>query len=164
MFSFVIDGLSAQGRLFRNLAKNPKFWIILGVDVLLVMLAHLLAYVLRFESNMSSDHLLRFFGLLPLLVLIKIPLFYLSGLYRGMWRYTSLDDVIRIFLVSVASTLILVVILLFGNRFVGFSRTVFILDALFTFGLIASHRMAIRYVYQNFSGARGFVSGEETVE
>ena len=164
MFSLVIDSLSAQGRLFRNLAKNRKFWIILGLDVLLVMLAHLLAYVLRFESNLNSDQLLRFFGLLPMLVLVKIPLFYLSGLYRGMWRYTSLDDVIRIFFVSVASTLILVGILLFANRFVGFSRTVFILDALFTFGLIASHRMAIRYVYQKFSGARGLVSGEEEVE
>lgn len=164
MFSHVIDSLSVQGRLFRNLAKNPKFWIILGLDVLLVILAHFLAYVLRFESNLNGDHLLRFFGLLPLLVLVKIPLFYLSGLYRGMWRYTSLDDVIRIFLVSVASTLILVGILLFGNRFAGFSRTVFILDALFTFGLIASHRMAIRYMYQKFNGARGFVSGGEKVE
>ena len=164
MFSYIVDSLATQGRLFRTLVKNPKFWFILGVDVLLVVLAHYLAYVLRFESHLKPDQLLRFAGLLPLILLIKIPLFYLSGLYRGMWRYTSLDDVIRIFFVSMASSLILVGLLLFGNRFTGFSRTVFILDALFTFGLIASHRMAIRYVYQRFQGARGLVVGEQKVE
>ena len=153
MLSYIIDSLATQGRLFRTLVRNPKFWFILGVDVLLVVLAHYLAYVLRFESHLKTDQLLRFAGLLPLILLVKIPLFYLCGLYRGMWRYTSLDDVIRIFFVAVASSLLIVALLLFGNRFTGFSRTVFILDALFTFGLIASHRMAIRYVYQRFQGA-----------
>ena len=64
-----------------------------------LLLLAALAYVLRFESHLKPDQLLRFAGLLPLILLVKIPLFYLCGLYRGMWRYTSLDDVIRIFFV-----------------------------------------------------------------
>ena len=84
MFPYIVDSLATQGRLFRTLVKNPKFWFILGVDVLLVVLAHYLAYVLRFESHLKPDQLLRFAGLLPLILLVKIRLFYLFGLYRGM--------------------------------------------------------------------------------
>ena len=57
-----------QCRLFGNLAKNPKFWLILGVDTLLVVLAHYLAYAIRFESVLSAVTLGQFFELLPLLV------------------------------------------------------------------------------------------------
>ena len=67
MFSTIFDSLSSQGRLFRTLAMNPKFWCILGLDILLVVLAHYLAYVLRFESHLKPDQLLRFAGLLPLM-------------------------------------------------------------------------------------------------
>lgn len=79
MFSTIFDSLSSQGRLFRTLARNPKFWCILGLDILLVVLAHYLAYVLRFESHLKPDQLLRFAGLLPLILLVKIPLFYLCA-------------------------------------------------------------------------------------
>ncbi len=164
MLSFLVDRLSAQGRLLRNLTKNPKFWIILGLDIFLLVLAHYLAYAIRFESMLRESQLHQFFTLLPLLLIIKVTLFYIAGLYRGMWRYTSLHDVINIFLVSLIASFTIVSLLLFGNRFAGFSRSVFILDFCFSFGFIALHRIGIRYLYQKIDGFRHLMPWEDSPE
>ena len=160
----VFDSIFTQGRLLGNLAKNPKFWLTLCVDILLVVGAHYLAYAIRFESSLHGLTLRQFFELLPLLLSVKIALFYLFGLYRGMWRYTNLRDIVTILTASLIASLAIVSLLLFGNRFIGFSRSVFLLDFFFTFGFISLHRVMIRYLYQKMSGIRSFVPGTEQVE
>ena len=160
----VFDNIYAQGRLLGNLAKNPKFWLILSVDILLVVGAHFLAYAIRFESSLHGARLRQFLEMLPLLLSVKIPLFYIFALYRGMWRYTNLHDIVTILTASFIASCTIVSLLLFGNRFVGFSRSVFLLDFFFTFGFIALHRVMIRYLYQKMSGIRSFVPGAEQVE
>ena len=159
-----LDKISSQVRLLGNLVKNPKFWLILGGDILSIVLAHLLAYMIRFESHLQQPQLGQFLGILPLLLAVKIPFFYTGGLYRGMWRYTSLQDIINIFLVALLSSLTIVSLLLFGNRFAGLSRSVFLLDFFFTFGFISLYRISIRYLYQKSEGMRSLVPGEEPVE
>ena len=158
------DSIFTQCRLLGNLAKNPKFWLILGVDIILIVLAHYLAYAIRFESSLHGVTLRQFFELLPLLVGAKIPLFYIFGLYRGMWRYTNLHDIVTILTASLIASLTIVSLLLFGNRFIGFSRSVFLLDFFFTFGFISLHRVLIRYLYQKMSGIRSLVPGTEQIE
>ena len=160
----VFDSIFTQCRLLGNLAKKPKFWLILCVDILLVVVAHYLAYAIRFESTLHGSTLGQFFELLPLLLSVKIPLFYLFGLYRGMWRYTNLHDIVTILTASLIASLAIVSLLLFGNRFIGFSRSVFLLDFFFTFGFISLHRVMIRYLYQKMSGIRSLVPGTEQVE
>lgn len=151
MISIVIDKISTQSRLFRSLVRNPKFWLVLFADAFFIVLAHYLAYAIRFETNLQSSIFGQFVGFVPLILIIKIPSFYIFGLYRGMWRYTSLNDIINILVVTLFSSSLLVSLLLFGNRFSGLSRSVFILDFFFTFILIAGHRMAIRYLYQKYN-------------
>ncbi len=144
--------------MLSNLFRNPKFWIIVCVDILLLLLAHYLAYAVRFELVIPEFYRQQCINLLPLLLLVKIPCFYLFGLYRGMWRYTGLHDVINILNASLFSSFLLITLLVFGNRFIGFSRSIFILDCLFTFFFVTMHRILIRYVYQKFSSSHGFVS------
>lgn len=149
------DKLHIHLHLFKNLIKNPKFWIVLCVDAALLALSHLLANAIRFELTLSNQLLRQSLSLLPLLLLVKIPSFYIFGLYRGMWRYTSLNDIINILIVSLFSSSMLISMLLIGNRFAGFSRSVFILDCLFTFCFITWHRVAIRYFYQRYGNGDG---------
>ena len=165
MFLTIVDKIRIQLKLIKNLARNPKFWIILCIDAVLVMLALFLAYAIliyaiRFELNLNSLILLQFTALLPLVLLVKIPSFYIFGLYRGMWRYTSLNDIVNILVVSLFSSSVIISLLLLGNRFDGFSRSVFILDCFFTFVLIAGHRALIRWFYQKFGGDHGFLPFE----
>ena len=74
--------------------------------------------------------------------------FLVMGVYRGIWRYTSVDDLVvfakAVIVGSVASTLAV----LFAFRFESVSRTVFVLDAMLMFMLLASSRMAFRLFRQ----------------
>jgi len=158
------DKIFMQGRLFRNLVKNPKFWFVLCFDTVLIVLSLYLAYAVRFELHLTDQILRQFTNLLPFVFCIKIPSFYIFGLYRGMWRYTSLNDIINILVVTLFSSTVIISLLLLGNRFAGLSRSVFILDCFFTFVLITGHRVAIRYLYQRVNNGHNFILTEARTE
>jgi FlaA1/EpsC-like NDP-sugar epimerase len=139
--------LHEQQRLFYSLALKKNFWLVLGVDILLIIACHLLAYLVRFEGNVDKETF-RIVSLVPILLLVKIPIFYAFGLYRGMWRYTSLSDLFNITKAVVLSSGLIIMAVLYFNRFNGFSRSIFFLDGIFTFLAICGHRGTIRYILQ----------------
>ncbi len=123
-----------------------NFWILLALDCLLLFAAHLLAYYIRFEGDISPQ-LQNIRAVLPWLLSFKIVVFYFSGLYRGMWRYTSLVDLIKVLNVTLVTTLGAMGCVLLINRFIGFSRAVFVLDGLLTFIFIAGVRVSLRLFF-----------------
>ncbi len=160
MLTLLRQQLTSQVTLFKSLARNPRFWLIILTDILLLILAHYLAYVIRFPDTIQGRELVPFSSLMVLLVCVKIPVFYVVGLYRGMWRYTSYSDVINILKGTISAAAIVIMILLYVNRFQGYSRSVFILDTLLTFVLITGHRVAIRYFYNSIHSSRKLSSGK----
>ncbi len=132
--------------------KNPRFWAVLAVDAMLVAAAHLLAYLLRFEGHLSPVEWGLIRRILPLLLTLKIATFFSFGLYRGMWRYTGLADLVNICKAVAVSWLVTVGLLLIWFRFEGLSRSVFLMDGFFTLVFIAAHRLAIRMLYQWLGG------------
>ena len=140
--------LFEQPGILWNLLRKVNFWIVLAVDIILVISAHMLAYLVRFDWDISGESR-RIASLLPLLTAIKIVVFYAFGLYRGMWRYTSIADLKNIAKAVMLSSGLVMVAVLYTNRFDGFSRSVFFMDAVFTFLLICLHRGTIRYLFQN---------------
>jgi len=157
MSSFFSYQLNNQLIILRGLVKNPKFWIILCLDIVFIILAHIFAYMIRFEQFYDGKNLTQILATIPLLLIVKIPIFYSVGLYRGMWRYTSLRDLVNILSGTFLSTVIITTAILYGNRFAGISRSVFILDALLTFLFISGHRVMIRFYHQNSKGPRGLI-------
>ncbi|MEW6427157.1 MAG: nucleoside-diphosphate sugar epimerase/dehydratase [Thermodesulfobacteriota bacterium] len=128
--------------------KNINFWIVLGVDVLLLAAAHLLAYIIRFDNQLSPLEWGYIRTVLPGLILLKVLIFFIFGLYRGMWRYTGIVDLFHIVKACVVAFLAATALLLIAFRFEGLSRSVFILDTLLTFLLISGHRIILRLFYQ----------------
>ncbi|MEW5772190.1 MAG: nucleoside-diphosphate sugar epimerase/dehydratase [Thermodesulfobacteriota bacterium] len=117
------------------------------MDLGLILAAHALAYLLRFEGGIPSEHLSRMTGLLPLLAGVKLACFFSFRLYRGMWRYTSLPDLMNVLKAVTAASLMVVGYLVVVHRFAGYSRSVFLLDWVFTMALVAGLRVGIRMVY-----------------
>ncbi len=135
----------------KHLIRNKNFWIILGSDVALVCAAYALAYLIRFEGNIPPEPQEMFVKTLPWIVPMKILVFAWLGLYRGMWRYTSITDVINIVTAVVLSTGTIALILVLIQRFEGFSRSVLILDGLITLLLVGGIRLLIRVYIQRAS-------------
>jgi len=116
-------------------------------DVFLFAAALLLSYLFRFEFDLEPvyEQQLRFL-LIPL-ILLKVFIFFIFGLYRGMWRYTSIRDFWRLLQASAVSSLLIMALILISYRFQGYSRAVFLMDGGLTFLLTGGLRMAIRTIF-----------------
>jgi len=128
----------------RHQLKNRHFYLMIASDVVLFFLAHVMAYLIRFEFAPNQTELWQFMVVLPWLIPMKSVVFFLFGLYRGMWRYTSVRDFWRLAEACLVSMLLIMAVILFVYRFQEFSRAVYLLDAGFTFLLAGGMRMAIR--------------------
>jgi len=129
--------------------RNLNFWIVFGVDLLLLVAAHLLAYLIRFDGVVPMEQRANILVVLTFLLPVKLVLFHLFGVYCGMWRYTSLADLLNILKACVVAGFITLGGILLFNRFEGFSRSVFVLDGLLTFLFIGGFRVSLRLVCQN---------------
>ncbi len=147
--------------------NNIKFWAVLSSDIALLFLAHLLAYLIRFGGDLGPSEWDNIRVVLPLFILLKITVFSSFGLYKGMWRYTSMVDLLNILKACLLTSFIAMSVLLLVSRFTGFSRAVFILDGLLTFLFIVGSRVAIRIYYQrsvHFSFGMGRSAARQGVQ
>jgi FlaA1/EpsC-like NDP-sugar epimerase len=132
------------------LYKN--FVVIFCLDIFILVCSVYAAYLLRFDFNIPHYMLGKFLKILPVLLLIKIICFYFFDLYRGMWRYTSLKDLVNIIKACTVSSLLVITYVLFSNRFIGVPRSVFVVDFGFTLLLIAGLRLSVRFYFEYFTG------------
>jgi UDP-GlcNAc:undecaprenyl-phosphate GlcNAc-1-phosphate transferase len=66
------------------------------------------------------------------------------GAYRGLWRYTSLVDVVRLGWAVTIGTGASVLLFVFTQRFAGLSRAVFVLDWVLLLVLLGASRLSFR--------------------
>jgi UDP-GlcNAc:undecaprenyl-phosphate/decaprenyl-phosphate GlcNAc-1-phosphate transferase len=142
LFAFLID-FSYKRRIFEVL-----------LDVGLIMLAYWSAYAIKFEAFSQSPAWKLFLRTLPILVVVRLAAFLFFGVYRGIWRYTSIDDFVAFAKAVLAGSIVSMLIILFKFRFEGFSRTVFIIDGLVMLMLLAGSRMAFRFFRQFLPAAK----------
>lgn len=136
LFGFLID-FSYKRRVFEVL-----------LDVVLIVLAYWSAYAIKFEPFSDSPAWKLFLRTLPVLVVVRLAAFLVLGVYRGIWRYTSMDDLMTFAKAVAAGSLLSMIIVLFKFRFQGFSRAVFLIDALVMMLLLAGSRIAFRFFRQ----------------
>ncbi|HEV8429169.1 MAG TPA: hypothetical protein VGQ41_14805 [Pyrinomonadaceae bacterium] len=138
LYTFLVD-VSYKRRIFEVL-----------LDVVLIILSYWAAYAIRFPPDSGAWKL--FIRTLPVLVFVKMSVFLAMGVYRGLWRYTSMSDLIVFGKAVVLSSVGSLLVLLFAFRFEGFSRKVFIIDAVLMFLFLAGSRMAFRVFRQILPG------------
>jgi UDP-GlcNAc:undecaprenyl-phosphate GlcNAc-1-phosphate transferase len=143
LFAFLVD-FSYKRRIFEVL-----------LDVVLIVLAYWSAYAIKFEPFSDSPAWKLFLRTLPVLVVVRLAAFLFFGVYRGIWRYTSIDDLMAFAKAVATGSLISMAIVLFKFRFQGFSRAIFVIDALVMMMLLAGSRVAFRFFRQVLPTAGG---------
>ncbi len=114
------------------------------IDFLLICASYVMAHALRFEANLTPDLVGLILKSLPLIILIKMLCFFVCGLYKGLWRYTSLPDLVNTFRAVTLGSVFSALSILFLWRFEGYSRAVFVIDSLLLFVTISGARVAER--------------------
>lgn len=130
---------------------NLPRWSILIIDTLICSFALGLAFVLRFDFDSIPVNDARNLPYDFLVVLgIRAISFAISKTYKGVVRYTSTRDTIRIFAVVLSGSVfvfILNVVSLFLLGYYFIPNSVIIIDGLVSLFLMISSRLAIKALY-----------------
>jgi len=129
-----------------RLNKNRKY-LVFVYDTLIVIASIFLAYISRFDFQFTSDTLLILAQYLLWTYPVKIIVFYFFGLYKGMYRYTSIWDLLNVAKATFLSSLIINSVFVAIPVFRALPPSVLFLDFVFTSILIALVRVAIRLYY-----------------
>jgi FlaA1/EpsC-like NDP-sugar epimerase len=85
--------------------KKIKIFLAFLHDFLAIIFSWFVAYYLRFNFAIPDEHLQILFRALPFILVISILCFYFTGLYRGVWRFASINDLKRIIVSSLLAVL-----------------------------------------------------------
>ena len=130
----------------RNIIRKRNFYIMLVLDGGLIAAAYLLSYFLRFEGEIPPQEWQTLMSTIPYILPFKLLLFLAFCLYSGMWRYTGIVDLFNVLKATTTSSVLIVLAILFINRFQGYPRAVFVIDWILTFILVGGIRVVIRLV------------------
>lgn len=133
---------------------NRRFYFVLAADLAIFVAAFVGAFLLRFDFTLTPFYQGMIARLSPFLLPGKILIFFLFGMYRGMWRYTSLNDLWRLVQASFLAMLFYIAATLFIHGFQHVPRSVFLVDAMLTFLMCGGLRLAIRLIYASTQSER----------
>ncbi len=123
---------------------------VLFADVVGFACAAAAAFTLRFDW-LFVTYRPEFWPFLLSALVIKPSIFFLFGMYRRVWRYTSVQDFIGILLATSAASVALAIVaawLVLAHYVNGISRPVLFIDWLLTLAAASGIRLTIRLVYE----------------
>ena len=115
-------------------------------DLLMVPIAWLASYWLRFNLlEIPPDYLSRALEAIPFLIVVQAFAFYWSGMYRGVWRFASLPDLIRILKAVAAGAAVSFVLFFLLYRMAEIPRSLVLLYPLLLLIFLSGPRFLYRW-------------------
>lgn len=130
------------------LGREWKALIGFVADVVLVGASFWMAHELRFEGGPNSVQQTYILQALPYAILIKVGIFWMFHLYRGIWRYAGTPEVVRIGLATLTSSLVLFGVLYLLFPIPPLSPAALVIDWMMTTLGVAGVRLGLRGVRQ----------------
>ena len=140
--------------------SRARRYILLTNDILCLSFSLLAAIWLRYE-NLDSAGITFFVWMMPVSVLAGLGIFGFMGLYRRSVRFTSIPDLVAIFM-AVTTLSIVKMVLFLATPHTEFSRSVFIMDWVLGLFLTGFSRVTPRVLLTltDFEPVRKMVFGE----
>ncbi|MFG1525543.1 nucleoside-diphosphate sugar epimerase/dehydratase [Halobacteriovorax sp. RZ-3] len=129
---------------------NIRVFVVFIHDILISIISFWLAVYLRFgavpQRLLEDVTFNRFFFIS---IFINILVFTSCGLYRGVWRYSSIFDLFRVIKASLAAVSLSLITCFFMTRLVGIPRTMFVIELLLLITGLGGGRLAYRFLKDN---------------
>lgn len=123
---------------------KSRLLLVVCHDVAAILAAWWLAFLLRYNLDLSLDHWQAIWQTLLWVVPIQAVTFWRFGLYRGLWRFASLPDLKRILLAAGFSMLAVTLVLFMIGRMAKVPRSVLLLDPLLLVLIMGGSRFLYR--------------------
>ncbi|MEW6647255.1 MAG: nucleoside-diphosphate sugar epimerase/dehydratase [Pseudomonadota bacterium] len=141
-------------------------WAAYAHDLMCVPLALWLAYWARFNFETVPWPIYDgYWSVAAVSMAIQGAVFYIFGLYRGMWRFASLPDLVRIIQAVSVGAAVTFVVLFLATRLEDVPRTVLLLYPIFLVAFLTGPRLLYRWFKDrkffvlNKAGKRALVVG-----
>jgi len=126
-------------------------------------LANYFAFFIRFDGVIPPLDFNLFLLYLPLIVIIRLVLYLQAGLYKDLWRYASISDLIKIIKSATIGSIIFLLIVRYLFREIPYPRSIYVLDFLLFIIISGGSRFLIRilreYLSSQNSGRRTIIIG-----
>ena len=130
-------------------------------DVVMIPIAWVGAYWLRYNLGTVPDPFLdRALILIPAIVVVQGLIFYSFGLYRGVWRFASIADFLRIAKAVLVGVTVCGMLLFLTTRMQYVPRSVPILYGVLLFGFLGVPRLIYRWLKDHKLSAK---TGQRTL-
>ena len=126
-----------------------KRYLVFPIDIILMMSSYFLAHLIRYEDTHLFFIPEQFFVTMAIVVISRSVVFLFSGIYKSLWAYASLHDLVEIIKFTLISSLLSTVAVLFYNRFEAQSRMVPVLDGLILLGFLCIRSLSWRLLREN---------------
>lgn len=128
-----------------NLIRKWGLAIVITSDLLCSAVAYWLSYLLRFNFVIPEQYFERYVESLPVLLLVRFVCFYVFRLYEGVWRYASMNDLLRILKAITIGSVVFTVYILIRYQFIGFPRSVLVIDWFVIITFLGGTRFLYRF-------------------
>jgi len=162
-FLWVLVKIRSMERGIRLFLEGRTLAVAIG-DLIFIAGSYVLSYYLRLNFTFPQAETASLLLSLPLVLIIRSAVFFYFGLYRGVWRYTTFDDIMRIVKAVTLSSLVMIVSFTLLFRFEAFPRSVFIIDWFILTVFLSGSRIATRWFHElpsreELSGKRVAIAG-----
>ena len=135
------------------MTKKKKITLLLVLDAAAVSLVYIMALLLRFEFAPANPQFQGYFAIcldcLVWLVLIKIAVFASMGLYSSLWKYASMDELVRIAAASFVGNAFAVVFMMISGHTL--PRSVYLMAVVLDMAVIGLIRLSYRWARNRYS-------------
>ncbi len=125
-------------------------------DAILVNIATILAFLVRFGGIIPAVNLRAYLEVVPWITLIRVSTFYFMGLYEEDEEADAFDIFYSVFL-AVSTSSIIIIALSFYLRTLPFPRTVFVISWAFNILLISGWHSYLFYIKQKKAPPKRFL-------
>lgn len=135
----------------QNLSRRKfsfrRTWLLLPIDALIVVVAYVLSFQLRFSWHIRSEYIESFWDFSALSLMIYVVAFLSMRLYTRIWRYANVRDMEALAIACTSSAVLVKAIDLVASKVV-LPLSVWLSSYLLTMVLVAFVRISIRTYYQ----------------
>jgi FlaA1/EpsC-like NDP-sugar epimerase len=113
-------------------------------QVILICISYYSSFVLRLDSSFDASAHALFWQTLPIVIVVKLVIFYYFGLLRGWWRYVGMSDLLNITSATFLASTLLFIFIVFVMTLSDYPRSVVPIDFLLTIMLVGGARFSVR--------------------
>jgi FlaA1/EpsC-like NDP-sugar epimerase len=124
-----------------------RTWLVAVLQGLLIFTSLVVAWLLRFDFSLPYRGLL--LSAAPLLIVIRLVSIGKFGLLHGWWRYMGVSDALDILKAIALGSVVFLFVIRFVLGIAAFPRTIYILEAVLSMGLLAGVRLFSRILTES---------------